>query len=540
MRRQFFAITALVIALNIACALFYPPGCWSLVVFAPLIVLGLWDAFQPHHAVLRNFPVLGHGRYLMELIRPEINQYFIESDTDGRPFSREERSLVYQRAKQATDTLPFGTKENVYAEGYEWVNHSLAPHHVEPESLRVHIGGPQCEQPYDCSILNISAMSYGSLSANAIQALNGGAQLGGFAHNTGEGGLSPHHLSPGGDIIWQLGTAYFGCRTQDGRFDPDLFEQGAKHPQVKMIEIKLSQGAKPGHGGILPAAKLTPELAEIRKVPMGADVVSPPAHTAFEGPEGLMRFVDQLRRLSGGKPVGFKLCVGKRREFFALCKAMLTTGIAPDFITVDGAEGGTGAAPLEFSNRMGTPLAEGLILVHNGLVGVGLRDQVKVLSSGRVMTGFDIIKRLALGADACMSARAMMMSLGCIQALRCNTNHCPVGVATQDPELMKGLHVGDKRARVASFHRNTVHSVAEMLGAMGLRHSDDLRPWHVMRRINPQEVRHYGELYDYLEPGELLKDPVPPDYRRAWEAAQPGSFAHVEDEAPRRRGSTAR
>ncbi|MFN3197289.1 MAG: FMN-binding glutamate synthase family protein [Bradymonadia bacterium] len=527
MRRAFFVAALVVLAINAVCAFVYPPVCWSMILFGPLIILGVRDALQTRHAVLRNFPVLGHFRYLFETIRPEINQYFIESDTDGRPFSREMRSLVYQRAKEVTDTVPFGTKEHVYDEGYEWVNHSLDPKHVDPETLRITIGGPDCTQPYTCSILNISAMSYGSLSSAAVKALNGGARIGGFAHNTGEGGISPHHLEKGGDLIWQIGTGYFGCRTAEGGFDPDLFAEGARQKSVKMIEIKLSQGAKPGHGGILPASKLTPELSAIRKVPMGKDVISPPAHTAFQGPEGLMRFVAQLRTLSGGKPVGFKLCVGKRREFFALCKAMLSTGITPDFITVDGAEGGTGAAPLEFSNHMGTPLAEGLILVHNGLVGIGVRDKVKVLSAGRVMTGFDLIKRLALGADACYSARAMMFALGCIQALRCNSNHCPVGVATQNPELVKGLHVGDKMQRVAHFHRNTVESAAEMVGAMGLHHSDDLRPWHVMRRVSPHEVHHYGELYDFLESGELLSAPVPDDYRRAWEAAQAGSFDHA-------------
>ena len=404
----------------------------------------------------------------------------------------------------------------------------MAPVHNAPEDMRVTIGGPDCTQLYSASLLNISAMSYGALSKNAILALSGGAKKGNFAHNTGEGGISPYHYQGGADLIWQIGTGYFGCRTEDGNFSDELFEAKANSDQVKMIELKLSQGAKPGHGGILPAAKLTPEIAEIRHVPMGADVNSPPGHRVFDSPRGLLDFIAKLRRLSNGKPVGFKLCVGKRREFLAVCKAMVETELTPDFIVVDGGEGGTGAAPLEFSNHIGAPLVEGLIFVHNALVGYGLRDRISVIASGKVTSGFDLLKRLALGADACYSARSMMLALGCIQALKCNSNHCPVGVATTNPALMKGLVPSQKSDRVENYHKETIQSLSEMLGAIGLQSPEELRPWHVLHRTSPTETKHYGELYDFLDSGELLQEPLPDDYRRACHAASPDTFAHVD------------
>jgi len=370
-------------------------------------------------------------------------------------------------------------------------------------------------------------MSYGSLSKNAVLALSQGAKMGNFAHNTGEGGLSPYHLEGGGDLIWQIGTGYFGCRHHDGAFDEMMFEKGATHPNVKMIEIKLSQGAKPGHGGILPASKLTKEIAELRNVPLGQDVISPPAHTAFTTPTGLLEFVEKLRKLSGGKPVGFKLCLGKRREFLAICKAMVSTGITPDFLTVDGGEGGTGAAPLEFTNSIGAPLTESLIFVHNALVGYSVRDEIRVIASGKVATGFDIIKRLALGADMCNSARAMMMAIGCIQARKCNSNHCPVGITTHNPQLVAGLVVEDKYKRVANYHYATLKSVSEMIGAMGLPTPADLRSWHIMRRTSPTEIKHYGEIYEFLHEGDLLTEPIPATYERACQAASPDTFAHT-------------
>ncbi|MFT3835960.1 MAG: FMN-binding glutamate synthase family protein [Myxococcaceae bacterium] len=524
--RSIFIVAAVVVVAALAALTFvYPWVVWSFVVVGPVLIRGAWDMNQKRQAVRRNFPLIGNFRYLFEAIRPEINQYFVESNTDGVPYNRDIRSLVYQRAKGDTDTVPFGTRLDVYAIGYEWVNHSLAPVHVEPKSLRIEVGGPECTQKYSASIFNISAMSYGSLSKNAVLALNGGAKLGGFAHDTGEGGLSPYHLQPGGDLIWEIGTGYFSARTLDGRFDPGRFKENASLPQVKMTLLKLSQGAKPGHGGILPAAKVTPEIAKIRGVPMGQDVLSPPAHAEFSTPIGLLEFVQKMRTLSGGKPAGFKLCLGKRREFLAICKAMHETKILPDFITIDGGEGGTGAAPLEFSNSVGAPLREALIFVHNALVGFGLRKQIKLFCSGKIVSGADLVIKLATGADACNSARAMMMALGCIQALRCNTNHCPTGVATQNPALVVGLDVGDKTKRVASYHQQTVKSVAELIGAMGIHHPNELRPWHAMKRTGLTEVKNYSELFQYIEEGSLLGSIVPEPFARPLRRARADSFA---------------
>lgn len=524
MRKLFWIISIALFSAVGAVSFFWPPVLTSLFALVPLFGLGVADIAQKRQSIRRNFPVIGHGRYLLEMIRPEINQYFIESNWDGMPFNREQRSVVYQRAKGVTDTLPFGTQTDVYRAGYEWINHSLAPKPVLHEAPRIRIGGRDCKQPYLASLFNVSAMSYGSLSQNAILALNRGAKLGGFYHNTGEGGLSPYHLQEGGDIVWQVGTGYFGCRDKTGNFSPEEFRKRAILPQVKMIEIKLSQGAKPGHGGILPARKVTPEIAEIRGVEMGKDVLSPPAHTAFSSPRGLLEFVAKLRELSGGKPVGFKLCLGKHREFLAICKAMLESGILPDFITVDGGEGGTGAAPVEFADSVGTPLNDGLIFVHNALNGIGVRDQVRIICSGKITTGFSLASKLALGADLCNSARGMLFAIGCIQALRCNSNTCPTGVATQDPELVKGLHVGDKSARVRNFHHATLHSFLEVLAASGLDHPSELRPWHIQRRVSEYEVRHYGEIYPYIENGALLRGEVPKAYARPWEAADASTF----------------
>jgi glutamate synthase domain-containing protein 2 len=527
MRRLFVRIVVGLILASFVSFFIVPKLLWAWLILGPLVAIGIYDYFQVQRSIPRNFPLIGRMRYLLEAIRPEINQYFIESDTEGMPFDRDERSLVYQRAKRERDTVPFGTKMDVYATAYEWVNHSMAPLHHEPADMRITIGGPDCTQPYSASLLNISAMSYGSLSKNAVLALSRGAKIGGFAHNTGEGGVSMHHLEGGGDLIWQIGTGYFGCRNENGTFSPELFREQAAVPQIKMIELKLSQGAKPGHGGILPAAKLTQEIAAIRKVPMGRDVISPPGHSAFSNPIGMLEFIARLRESSGGKPVGFKLCVGKRREFLAVCKAMVQTGITPDFIAVDGGEGGTGAAPLEFSNHIGSPLIEGLIFVHNALVGYSLRNRIRILASGKVASGFGMVKRLALGADACYSARGMMLALGCIQALQCNSNHCPVGVATQNTSLMEGLDPTNKSIRVANFHRETIKSLCEMLGAIGLARPGDLRPWHLMHRVSATETKHYGELYDYLDDGELLREPLPAAYRRACEAASAETFGHV-------------
>ncbi|MFV8756392.1 FMN-binding glutamate synthase family protein [Nannocystaceae bacterium ST9] len=523
-RAAFWFLSVSLIGLIAALALLWPAMLMLYIPIAPLFVLGIVDQVQRKHAIRRNFPVIGHGRYLLEAIRPEINQYFIESNTDGKPFDREQRSVVYQRAKGVNDTTPFGTQLDVYQPGYEWIDHSLGALPPPHEAPRVKFGGSRCTAPYMASLLNISAMSYGSLSSHAILALNGGAKRGNFAHNTGEGGLSPYHLQPGGDVIWQIGTGYFGCRTPDGKFSIEEFAERATLANVKMIEVKLSQGAKPGHGGILPASKLTREIAEIRGVPLGADVISPPAHTAFSSPLGLLEFIDRLRESSGGKPVGFKLCVGRKTEFLAICKAMLSSGRRPDFITIDGAEGGTGAAPLEFSNRVGMPLTEGLVFVHNALVGCGLRGDIRLIASGKVASGFDMARLLAIGADTCNSARAMMFALGCIQARRCNSNDCPTGVATQNPALIEGLDVGDKTERVFRFHRATVHAFLELLGAAGFDEPNDLRPAHVHRRLDFHRSLNYAELFEYLQPGDLLGERVPAAWASAWSSARDDRF----------------
>ena len=520
----FLKISALVFALVFLIGWVWPPALWSLVLGVPLFIAGLCDALQKRRAVLRNFPIIGRFRYFFEMIRPEINQYFVESNTDGTPFSREQRSMAYQRAKRELDTMPFGTQRDVYEVGYEWINHSIAPKSLPHEPPRIRIGGKDCKQPYDASLLNISAMSFGSLSDAAVLALNGGAKLGNFYHNTGEGGVSPYHLKPGGDLCWQIGTGYFGCRTKDGNFCPETFAEQAAHPNIKLIELKLSQGAKPGHGGILPAGKLTQEIAEIRKVGMGQDVLSPPGHSAFQDPAGLLKFIGQLRELSGGKPVGFKLCVGCPIEFVSIALAMKETGILPDFISVDGGEGGTGAAPVEFSNHIGAPLTDGLMLVHNVLRGFGLRQPIKIIASGKILGGFSMASRLAAGADLCSAARSFMFSLGCIQARRCNSNDCPVGVATQKRSLIRGLVVEDKLTRVASFHDQTLEALLELLGAAGLDHPDHLKPSHIMRRVSETVVKPYSELFDFLEDGELLGGDIPEPYATWIKEASPGRF----------------
>ncbi len=508
-------------------ALVFPPIWWSMVFFGPLMLIGLIDMVQSQKSICRNFPLIGHLRYLMEFIRPEINQYFVESNSSGRPFSREERSVIYQRAKNVRDTIPFGTQMDLYQTGYEWVNHSLLPRAVDPQTMRITVGGPDCNAPYSCSVLNIGAMSYGSLSKNAVMAFNEGARLNNFAHNTGEGGLSPFHLQGGGDLIWQIGTGYFSCRQKDGSFCPDQFKEKSRLPNVKMIELKLSQGAKPGGGGILPGAKVSADIAAVRGVPIGKTILSPPSHPGCDTPVKLLQMIVKLRELSGGKPVGFKLCIGKRHEFLAICKAMVKTGMRPDFIAVDGGEGGTGAAPLEFSNRIGYPLTEGLIFVQNALVGFSLREKIKIFASGRVTTGFGMVHHMAIGADAIYSARGMMMALGCIQALKCDSNHCPVGITTHDPGLVIGLVVSEKRHRVASYHRNTVKSLSQIIGVMGLEHPSLLRPWHIMHRLDTVRATHLGHIYNFLKGGELLSDALPVDFEEAHKVSSADSFARA-------------
>ncbi|MDD1651404.1 MAG: FMN-binding glutamate synthase family protein, partial [Methylococcaceae bacterium] len=494
-------------------------------VFSGLAWLGINDMKQDEHAILRNYPITGHARFLMEALRPTLRQYFFEGENDGRPFSRDRRSLVYQRAKGQLDKRPFGTEFDVYDPSYEWISHSLAPTEVREHDFRVKVGGPACTKPYYASVLNISAMSFGSLSANAIRALNSGAKAGGFAHDTGEGGVSPYHRENGGDIIWEIGSGYFGCRDVEGNFSPENFVKTATLEQVRMIEIKLSQGAKPGHGGVLPAAKVTEEISRIRGVRMGEDCVSPAQHPAFSTPMELIAFIQQLRELSGGKPVGFKLCMGRKHEFLAIVKAMLTTGIAPDFIVVDGKEGGTGAAPSEFIDHMGMPLREGLSFVHFALVGAGLRDRIKLGASGMMISAFDIARTMALGADWVNMARAFMFAVGCIQSQTCHTDRCPTGVATQDADRQRALVVPDKAIRVAQFHEKTLMALAEVVGGAGLTHPSQLRRFHFQKRVSESVVKSFMDLYPALRKGELLTGTEDPRYKGAWQRAQAESFA---------------
>ncbi len=500
---------------------------WVMVIWVPIIVLGIQDIVQKKHSIRRNYPILGRSRYIAEWFRPKIYQYFVESDTEGTPISRMFRSIVYQRAKKVMDTAPFGTQVDVYGEGYEWMNHSIVAldHHSLNSHPRTLVGGRECIKSYNASILNISAMSYGSLSSAAITALNGGAKMGEFAHNTGEGGISPYHDENGGDLIYQIGTGYFGSRGKDGKFSEEEFIKRTAGDNVKMIEIKLSQGAKPGHGGILPARKVTPEIAQIRNIDIGRDVISPPYHKAFSTPVGLMQFISKCRKLSGGKPIGFKLCIGHRYEFISLCKAMVETGIKPDFISVDGGEGGTGAAPLEFSNSVGMPFREGLAFVYDALVGFNLKKEIQLFAGGKIFTGFHIFRAMALGADACYSARGMMLALGCIQALECNKNTCPVGVATQDKALIKGLVVTDKKVRVANFHKETIESFVELMAAAGLKHQDQITRLHINRRGEDQRFRSYAEIYPYIPEGCLLtRESVPEEWKKDMAYSDSKSF----------------
>ncbi len=523
MRRQLYLSFGICLLLLLALFVMLEDVRWFFIFLTPLVILWIYDRFQTKHTLLRNFPVLGHIRYILEFLRPEIQQYFIATDESELPFNRESRSLVYQRAKNIRDTIPYGTERDIASVGYTWAVHSLMPKHAAEVENRIWVGGPECTKPYEASLLNISAMSFGALSAKAIMAMNLGAKIGNFAQNTGEGGLSPYHLQ-GGDIIFQIGTAYFGCRDDQGHFSEEEYKKEALRDEVKMIELKLSQGAKPSHGGILPAAKLTEEIAHVRKVPMGHDVLSPIAHSAFDTPIGLLQFIQKLRTLAGGKPVGFKLCLGRRDEFLSICKAMLATNIFPDFITIDGAEGGTGAAPVEYSNFIGTPLEAGLVFVHNALVGINVRDKIRIICSGKITNGFDMLMHIAAGADMCNSARGMMMATGCIQSKQCNANTCPTGVTTQNKRLQYGLVVDTKKNHVANFHKNTMKSFQEMVGALGLNDPCDLKPFHIMRRIAPNDVRSFNNIYDYLKPGQLFTDDIPEYYENDWRYANAEAF----------------
>jgi glutamate synthase domain-containing protein 2 len=516
-------VPGLVLLLAIATA-WWPPARWTLVLWLPLLAIAAYDFLQRHHTLWRNYPLTARIRWGMEDLRPFARAYFVEGDLEGRPFNYDERSLVYARAKGQLDAHPFGTELDVYSSEYEWLGHSMAPNEKAPEDWRVAVGSSQCKAPYSAALLNISAMSFGSLSANAIMALNKGAALGGFYHDTGEGGLCRYHRSHGGDLVWEIGSGYFGCRDGWGQFDPAKFADTARIDQVKMVEIKLSQGAKPGHGGVLPAAKVSKEIAEARGVPQGQDCISPAAHSTFSTPIELLEWAAKLRELSGGKPVGAKFCVGQPHEVFALMKAMLETGIRLDFITVDGAEGGTGAAPVELSNSMGMPLREGLILVRNALVGCGLKGETRIASAGKVHSGAGMAKNFALGADWCNAARAFMFALGCVQSMRCHTDTCPTGVATQDITRQRGLVVEDKAERVARFQRQTLMGLREMIVSMGLNSPWEIRPHHVRERLNSVRSDAIDRFFDFLEDGALIDAAAGTPYARHWQAARADSF----------------
>jgi len=542
MIKKYFVFSACFLVIIVCLlSLLWPVLLWLLIIILPVSLLGLYDMRQTKHALRRNFPVIGHVRWITEHIRPYLRQYLFESETDGMPINRMFRSVIYQRAKGVRDTTPYGTKVDAQRVGYEWIGHSLAACHTNQaiNSSRVTIGGPDCRQPYSASIFNISAMSFGALSNNAIEALNKGAKLGSFAHNTGEGSVSPYHLRHAGDLIWQIGTGYFGCRDKLGNFSPDNFAKVALLDSVKMIEIKLSQGAKPGHGGILPGDKNSIEIAQIRGVVAGETINSPATHSAFSTPVEMMFFIQKLRRLCGAKPIGFKLCIGNKSEFFALCKAMLKTGIKPDFITVDGGEGGTGAAPLEFSNSVGMPLREGLSFVCDTLIGFGLKDDIKVIASGKIFTGFHLVKNIALGADLCNSARGMMIALGCVQSLICNTNKCPTGIATQDPNLVSGLVVADKATRVASFHDKTVQAAMHIINAAGLDSFAKLNRAHIYRRTSQTAVLRYDEIYPYPVKSSFLAANYPKNVAREMLESTAESFLPEHTVVKSRGGLTA-
>nr|WP_242007492.1 FMN-binding glutamate synthase family protein [Luteimonas cucumeris] len=525
MRYTAYIASLILFALSLQQVAAHRDGWWGVVAFGLLTALGSWDLLQKRSTLRRNYPILAHLRYGLESIGPEIRQYFIESDLQESPFSREQRALVYQRSKQALDVVPFGTERDVYGVDYEWINHSMAPTHIASHDFRVRIGG-NTAQPYDASVFNVSAMSFGSLSANAIRALNAGARRGGFYHDTGEGSISPYHRENGGDLVWEIGSGYFGCRDAEGRFDEERFAHNARDPQVRMIELKLSQGAKPGHGGVLPGPKVSAEIAVTRGVPEGVECVSPAQHSAFSTPVGLLEFVARLRELSGGKPTGFKLAIGHPWEWFGIAKAMAETGLLPDFIVVDGAEGGTGAAPAEFIEHVGVPMREGLTLVHNTLVGLDLRDRIRIGAAGKIVSAFDLARTLALGADWCNAARGFMFALGCIQSQSCHTDRCPTGIATQDPRRWQRLDVPDKATRVYQFHQNTLRALRDLLCAAGLEHPAQLGPEHILRRVSAVEIQSLATLYRFLHKGDLIgRIPEHAVFRHFWSVSRSDSFA---------------
>ncbi|SFB78011.1 FMN-binding glutamate synthase family protein [Tropicimonas isoalkanivorans] len=509
---------------------------WLVPLAVAVVAIGIYDFYQKKWTITRNYPVAGRIRWLFYQLRPYLHSYIVEGDLSGTPYSFDARNLIHARARGETDTHPFGTERHVSDPDYHWVGHSIAPEPRPDESPRVQVGNDQCARPYSASVLNISAMSFGALSANAVRALNIGAKQGGFYHDSGEGGLSKHHLAHGGDLVWELGSGYFGARDEQGNFDSEKFRDGAAHDAVKMTEIKLSQGAKPGHGGMLPAAKVTEEIAEARQVPAHQDCLSPRGHSAFSTPIELMEFAARMRDLSGGKPVGLKLCIGQPHEPFALAKAMLETGIRPDFIVVDGGEGGTGAAPVELSDWVGMPLSEGLVLMRNALVGAGLKDDVRLAASGKVYSGMGLARCLAQGADWCNAARAFMLSIGCVQAQRCHLGTCPTGVTTQNKSRQRGLIPEVQGERAARFHAKTLEALAEIVAAAGFAHPRDLQPHHLMHRVGPERALPMDRVQSFLAEGVLIDAPEDTVYAEWWRAAQADSFRPAVDLVQSRAG----
>lgn len=519
---------------NFLTALFYiySASTFALVLFVFTLIytaVGFHDLFISTRNLNKLYPVVAYIRYFLESFRVEIQQYFIANDTEEKPFNREQRSLVYQRAKNIGDTIAFGTQRDLLETNYLSIWHSMHPVEVTNEAKRIAIGGPECTKPYLSSYLNISAMSFGALSSNAIEALNYGAKKGGFSHNTGEGGISPYHLKHGGDLVWQLGTGLFGCRLGNGRFDPEKFKVKAAYPSVKMIEIKLSQGAKPGHGGVLPKEKITDEIAEIRGVSKDQDCVSPAINPECDTPKALLNFIKTLRELSAGKPIGIKLCLGNPAEFLSFCKAMLAEDIYPDFITIDGAEGGTGAAPVEFTNRLGMMCLEATYLVHNALVGCGIRDKITLIASGKTASSFELLNKIAYGADVVNCARTMMMALGCVQSKHCNTNLCPTGIATQDSIRAKAINVVSKGERVKNFQHNTLHSFYELVGSMGINDPSLLTANLIKRRSSNGLLITGGSIIEPLQNGCLCQNEGQGKWSKWWNKANADSF-YVKDD----------
>ncbi|MGC1182375.1 FMN-binding glutamate synthase family protein [Legionella sp.] len=517
-QKQFYLISLFICLALLGLTFIWPNSAYFYMVVIPIFILGVVDTFSQNN-ILYNYPVIGHIRFLMEFISPEIRQYFLEDDKSGRPYNREQRDLIKNRAQNRNGIHPFGTEQDIKVEGYNFTLHSMAVKSVPPEAARVIVGGPECKQPYNSSRLNISSMSFGALSSRAVLAMNKGAKLGEFSQDTGEGGLTSYHLEYNADIVWEIGTAYFGCRTPGGRFNDEEFRKKSNHNAVKMIAIKLSQGAKPSDGGFLPGVKVSKEIAYFRDIPEGKDCQSPAVHPEFNTPRGLLEFVLRLRQLCGGKPVGFKLCVGRRSDFLGICKAMLVTGITPDFITIDGAEGGTGAAPSEFSDYVGLALDEALPFVHSSLVGCNLRKHIRLIVSGKIVDGFDMLQKIALGADLCNVARPMMFAVGCIQALRCHTGNCPTGVTTQDPKRAKAIDIDTKALYVKNYQQDTIKNFLDLVGAVGVDHPDKLTPDMIWHRLGNQKAVTYAQLYDYLQPGALLNGQIPADFAKDWEQA---------------------